>query len=360
MSRDDPYLYPNSLALKNRLGIRDEDVLEKIETQFVLLSLDNLTKNPVPGNLDVEHLKDIHRGLFEDVYFTKGEAEPAFAGEIREIDISKYGDEVNYPSVNHPVEPLSVRLDNAFADLKTDLDRIEPAEMKDRLATHLAEIWECHPFRDGNTRTNMAFAATAAKELGLEFNIDKVNVREYRNKIREHVRTAGKDKAFTELMYDNLSLPGHSQTRSKDEALSVVEAKRRLNKEARAVYARTHIKHGQELESQVADAKATFDELAVLKEKGPASAKKEDIESFLSREAHLSNLLQRKTRDIQRSHTRFKDASSERKSVAWRVVHNKLAQESKLVKSSDERDAAMSLLNRWRAIENSLIHNEGK
>ena len=56
----------------------------------MLVNLDNLTKNRVSGKLDVEHLKDIHRCLSKDIYFTKEETESAFSGELRITDISNH------------------------------------------------------------------------------------------------------------------------------------------------------------------------------------------------------------------------------------------------------------------------------
>ena len=63
---DRDYCYPPEyVVLRNRLGIRDTPTLDAAERQFVAQRL----LEPVPtGDFDLDHLKAIHRHLFQDIY----------------------------------------------------------------------------------------------------------------------------------------------------------------------------------------------------------------------------------------------------------------------------------------------------
>ena len=75
---DDPYVYAGTSVLRNLLGIRDPQELEKVERQLVReRPLEDIPK----GDFDLRHLKAIHHHLFQDVY--------EWAGKIRTVEISK-------------------------------------------------------------------------------------------------------------------------------------------------------------------------------------------------------------------------------------------------------------------------------
>ena len=75
---DDPYVYPGTSILRNRLGITDPEFLDKQERSLVVLRV----RRGVPrGNFDLTHLRAIHRHLFQDIY--------DWAGELRTVEISK-------------------------------------------------------------------------------------------------------------------------------------------------------------------------------------------------------------------------------------------------------------------------------
>jgi cell filamentation protein len=75
---DDPYVYPGTSVLRNRLGTTDPDYLDKQERALVVLRM----RGNIPGgSFDLTHLRAIHRHLFQDVY--------DWAGELRTVEISK-------------------------------------------------------------------------------------------------------------------------------------------------------------------------------------------------------------------------------------------------------------------------------
>ena len=66
MSDDaDPYTYPGSAVLRNKLGLTDAAKLDRLERQLV----SQRAAEGIPdGDFDLAHLRAIHRHLFQDVY----------------------------------------------------------------------------------------------------------------------------------------------------------------------------------------------------------------------------------------------------------------------------------------------------
>ncbi len=71
------YFY--ELKLTNKFDIRDLDELNVLERDVTFLKDLSLQKNPIKGNFDFEHLKKVHRFLFDDIYY--------FAGQTREMNM---------------------------------------------------------------------------------------------------------------------------------------------------------------------------------------------------------------------------------------------------------------------------------
>ena len=165
MTPNDPYLDPDSGVLKNKLGIRDQATLARAEADYSINRIAELRADPLLGQFDLTHLQAIHRFIFQDIY--------PMAGEIRTIGIEKdIG--VQYPHPDHPHADgnLGKRLDYTFSELAKDHDRLRNLAASrthfiKRLARHIGEIWECHPFREGNTRTCCEFAYQLAANAGL-------------------------------------------------------------------------------------------------------------------------------------------------------------------------------------------------
>lgn len=78
---DKIYCYPNSDVLINKLNIHDSDKLREAERKLTMLRLMDLLEKPVTGKFDFEHLQNIHKYIFQDIY--------SWAGKIRTVDIAK-------------------------------------------------------------------------------------------------------------------------------------------------------------------------------------------------------------------------------------------------------------------------------
>ena|ERR1700722_8604511 len=80
---DDPYCYPGTTVLKNKLGLTKQADLDEFEAEISL----QRSAEPLPGGkLSYSHYRAIHRHLFQDVY--------VWAGKPRTVRISKSGSAV--------------------------------------------------------------------------------------------------------------------------------------------------------------------------------------------------------------------------------------------------------------------------
>lgn len=100
-------------------------------------------------------LKFNHKYIFEGVY--------AFAGNYREVNISKSEPILNGESVQYASYQM-------IADtLQYDFDTIKAKEKTlENLVYFVADIWQVHPFLDGNTRTNTVFLIQALRHFGYD------------------------------------------------------------------------------------------------------------------------------------------------------------------------------------------------
>ncbi|KUM35512.1 hypothetical protein AR689_15955 [Arthrobacter sp. EpRS71] len=78
---DDPYCYPGTSVLKNRQDLREPQGALEIEREYSLLRRRELEVKPVQGNFGLDHLQEIHRRLYQDVW--------DWAGRLRTVEITK-------------------------------------------------------------------------------------------------------------------------------------------------------------------------------------------------------------------------------------------------------------------------------
>lgn len=149
----DPYCYPNSRTLKNKLNIHDFDRLWEAERRLVKYREVELLNAGINGRFNFEHLKRIHAYLFQDIY--------DWAGEVRMVDIAKG----NLFCRCFAIEAEAERI---FGELRQEkyLRNKKAGDFAKRLAYYLAEINALHPFREGNGRTQREFIRQLAYQNG--------------------------------------------------------------------------------------------------------------------------------------------------------------------------------------------------
>ncbi|MBE6065910.1 Fic/DOC family protein [Clostridium cochlearium] len=162
---DTKYCYPNSDVLINKLNIKDKEKLIDIEREISFYKIIEISKSPVKGNFDIEHLKKIHYEIFKDIY--------NWAGKIRTVDIEKG---YRFCSFSF-IEEYSK---NIFKDIKKNNFLIDAPRDKviKKLAEYIGDINAVHPFREGNGRTQRQFISYLAYVAGININFNNIEKKE--------------------------------------------------------------------------------------------------------------------------------------------------------------------------------------
>lgn len=158
---NDPYTYPGSDTLRNRLGITDDKTLTEAERRLTQARGAEAARLTFPAT--AEGYRALHQHLFQDLY--------EWAGEDRTVNIAKGGS-----SFAH-VPYIARELDKRFADVGhgSGLRGLPRDEFFDRLGNHINEINAIHPFREGNGRAMRHHAAQLAREAGHPIRIASID-----------------------------------------------------------------------------------------------------------------------------------------------------------------------------------------
>ena len=133
------YTYKNSDVLINKLDIKDQEELKKMDATLSCLRLTNLSMQENKFSFDIMHYLNIHKYIFQDIY--------PFAGDIRCEGIRK--ENITFCPPENIVNYLKYNL----GEMKKDIRNIKTKEgYIEYLSKWYAEINMVHPFRDGNGR----------------------------------------------------------------------------------------------------------------------------------------------------------------------------------------------------------------
>ena len=156
------YFYPGTDILKNKLNIKDKNELKKAEYSLVakkntLLILDR-TK---PDTFDINHLKYIHKYLFEDIY--------PFAGELRDVEMGK-----GFMFCFTKVELIETSLHEILDNIDDEVIKYSNSKMfyAENLAKLYKRLIQIHPFREGNGRTTREFLREYVDSRNKYFDVD--------------------------------------------------------------------------------------------------------------------------------------------------------------------------------------------
>ncbi len=139
---NDYYCYPNTVVLKNNLGITNEKILEDAEREITSISIHDIKYSSPPYNL--KYLQNIHKTLFSELY--------DWAGEIRNVDISKGG--TRFCTATRIVPEIA----KLFKNLESESYLTHSGDnFAMKLAEYYAEFNMIHPFREGNGRVQRLF-----------------------------------------------------------------------------------------------------------------------------------------------------------------------------------------------------------
>jgi cell filamentation protein len=156
----DPYCYPGTTVLINRLGFRNQSRLDAFEAE---VTAERAAQALPAGRLSYTHYRAIHRHLFGDVY--------AWAGRPRTVRISKDGSTFCYP------EHIDREMRRLFAALSRARHHqgLNGPTFAAKAAHFPAELNAIHPFREGNGRTQLSFLIVLAERADHPMNLKRLD-----------------------------------------------------------------------------------------------------------------------------------------------------------------------------------------
>ena len=171
--------------------IINKDLIRTKECDIVSSRIVNLISN---NNFEfsIDYLKRIHEFLFKNIY--------VFAGKFRKNNLTKNEKILNGCSVNytdyHNIESF---LNYDFENQKNKTINVE------NISSFTSNIWQIHPFNEGNTRTVLVFIIKYLKNRGYKINIEifKNNSLEFRNALVLSNYQNLKEKIYPDISYLN-------------------------------------------------------------------------------------------------------------------------------------------------------------
>lgn len=173
----------------------------------------------------VAGLAGVHRRIFEGVF--------SFAGEFRQYDITKQewvlrGDTVLYGAATELSRTVDYDLQQ---EREFSYKGLSAQAIVQHLAKFTADLWQIHPFREGNTRTTAVFLIKYLCSIG--FNVDNAPFMThswyFRNAlVRANYRNVAKgiseDNSFLIRFFSNLLLGTSYELRNRYMLVGIAEA----------------------------------------------------------------------------------------------------------------------------------------
>ncbi|MFG1905246.1 Fic/DOC family protein [Kribbella sp. NPDC048928] len=194
------YFWPGQIddCRINKLGIHDATKLETAERKRTAVRAAQLVSGDaeIPRTFDLEHLRAIHRQLFQDVY--------DWAGELRVTELVRPAQDPDAPANEfvkpEDIERLAPVIFSQLGDPSELRDR-PTAEVVDTLARTYAAVNVLHPFVEGNGRTQRIFLDHAADAAG--YRIDWSRIADRQNEVMAEAFGIGPEpvrEALTECL----------------------------------------------------------------------------------------------------------------------------------------------------------------
>lgn len=142
LAYDSRYCYDNGVLI-NKLDIKDQDELDKVEASLTYLRIKTLSEIENKFRFDSEYYLKLHGYIFQDIY--------PFAGQTRTENISKVVPFCRPEFIIQYLKSLLNEMKSKARSIKT-MD-----EYINFLSYYYAEINLVHPFREGNGRTEREF-----------------------------------------------------------------------------------------------------------------------------------------------------------------------------------------------------------
>lgn len=210
--RWDEYMIPGTQVMKNMVrqygdpydtpdGTANPRLLEAVENRNTAFRLAQLQMFPIEGSFDYDHMKALHAHVFQDVYPWAGQER--FAPVRGPMTKMYQGRPYSYYPAG---EVLTNRLEQLYDGLARDnyLKGLDQKKFTKALAGYWCEINTAHAFREGNTRTQVAFFGALAEQAGYQLDYSQF---EYGSPTREkfvaarfHAQETGRYDQMTDFL----------------------------------------------------------------------------------------------------------------------------------------------------------------
>ena len=163
-----------------------------------------------------EYFISIHAKLFKDVLSS--------AGKLRTVNIRKREWVLKDDSVTYgDAATIKQSLVRDFIDEREfDYGGKTPRKIIPHFARFIAQIWQVHPFGEGNTRTTAVFAIKYLRSLGFSVDNDafRDNAWYFRNALvranyADYAREVSRDWSYLEIFFRNLLLGEQNEMKSR-------------------------------------------------------------------------------------------------------------------------------------------------
>ncbi len=195
---------------------QDKRNLEEYECDLVSARIVNLLEDDY-FSLSIEYLKYIHEYLFKDIY--------DFKGKFREYNFSKpeiilRGDSAFYGNYSDLEKCLEYDFNN---ESKKNYKNISKKEIIDNIVGFTSNLWQAHPFLEGNTRTTSIFMIKYLRSLG--FDVDNSLFKNYslyyrnalvRSNYHNNKLNIKENNKYLIMFYENLLLNKNNKLNLKD------------------------------------------------------------------------------------------------------------------------------------------------
>lgn len=150
--------------LKNLPGIKDSEALKRVEGDLTRMSMGIVYAREYE-KFNTDTLCDIHRTIFGGLY--------EWAGEFRTIPIMKSEEVLGGDTVHYALpSEIKKQLDQASREIAKLKSTGAKKDIVFKIVRITAAIWQTHPFREGNTRSVVAFSVLLAAKLGVELDYE--------------------------------------------------------------------------------------------------------------------------------------------------------------------------------------------
>lgn len=161
----DPYCYPGTTVLRNRLNVTNDEILSEAERALSEVAADAIEFAQPP--YDLPYLKALHNRLFSDLY--------EWAGELRTVDISKG---TTHFCTTTRIEPEAEKLFTSLAKANW-FQGMDRAQLVTASAELFGDLNVVHPFREGNGRTQRILFEHIIVNAGYEISWWAVDAEEW-------------------------------------------------------------------------------------------------------------------------------------------------------------------------------------